>query len=178
MRRMIPCLAILLWAPASGYAFVPMVQGSEEGIWRDASVVYGRVVAVSEFKRGYALVRLDIQCTLTGGFDAAERPEVEAQMHYGPLLPIHQPPRVSSAVVVLIRRGEEGRYDIPPYSYLFMPDHSAVVEVAGYNDPKVQQIIGRLRELRQPKAKAPKERAQRLPAKAPERRETREKTGH
>jgi len=127
--------------------------GNELGLWENHSVVYAEVVSVSIVKRGEARVTLAVKATLTGLFDAAEQPRLEADLTYGIFASaVREPPKPKSRVVVVLMRWPNGRYMIQNAYLQFMPDKAGILEVKTFENPKVEQILARLRELRMPKA--------------------------
>ena len=150
-KTLIALVAAFWTLPA--LAGVEALFGNELGLWENHSVVYAEVVSVSIVKRGDARVTLAVKATLTGLLDAAEQPRLEVDLTYGIFVSaVRELPKPKSRVVVVLMRWPNGRYMIENAFLQSMPDKAAILEVKSFEDPKVEQIVARLRELRAPKA--------------------------
>lgn len=121
------------------------------------AVVYGEVVSVSKVKPRQVHVTLNVKCTLTGPFDAAACPVLEAAMDLGGPLDwamggvTREPPKPKARVVAILWSHPAPFFipwGIPLRDLGYAPSGEGIVEVSGFEDPKVAQIIARLREVR------------------------------
>jgi hypothetical protein len=151
MRRL--CIAWLLLA-TTAFGMVRQTQdGKTERFWDNHILVYAET---SEFKPvdnrvGVYTLKVRIKAVVTGDFDPASGREIVAEMylHYDDSAPVSRGKSSSSALVLLEREGDG--YRVPSYGYRFMPPHgSAVLEVTGFDDPKVAVVIKHIRKLRFP----------------------------
>lgn len=169
-------LVAMLW-PTRADAANPTIYGTETNLWKEMSVVYGRVTGVAIPERGLAEVTLAVETTLTGKVDAAATGVLRVDLRYGAIISsVGYAPRAGKQVVVVLKRDEMGdRYLIPSATMAFMPltelgppdeqpplagvewgkSHASIMEVTGFDDPKVAEVIARLRELRAPKYEGP-----------------------
>ncbi len=156
IKTIILVLLLALYAGAS-LAAIRTITGVEEDIWTVLSVVYADISSVANAGPAKVDFTLQVRATLSGSYDAAAKPVLQAELRYGFLTSaIPQPPAAKTRVVVVLRRFPDGRYSVPSDFMTFMPNRAAIVTVAGFDDPKVAETISRLRELRSGKAeKAP-----------------------
>ncbi len=140
-------LPVLFWPPLAAAA-TPRFKGTSDGDWQENSVVYAQLVSVVEIPRGYPDVLLDVQATLSGSYDAGQRPRVLVKVQRGVHGHMRAVPPPKSRVVALLRQGFDGQYVIPADAVMFMPEKSAICEVKGLDDPVAQEIVSRLRVLR------------------------------
>lgn len=157
MTRTTLLVAILALQPGAASAGIRTIYGSEQGVWTDHSAVYADITSLTDLGLGNLGLTLRIRATLTGSFDAAECPVLKTDLHYGPKVSaIRVPPRANARVIVILRRPRNvagallERYIVPSDIIKFMPNEAAILEVKDFEDPNVQQIISRLRELRAP----------------------------
>jgi hypothetical protein len=126
--------------------------GKERGFWGPEdgyaihSVVYAEVVSVKAKGPSAVTLVLDIRATLAGPYEAAAGPTLEVSMRWTHV--VRRPPAAKAHVVVVLLGSVDRPYGIPDDSILFMPAGAALVEVQNLDDPKVGQIISRLRVVR------------------------------
>ena len=153
-------------ALVSTFVFASVAVGAEaktrpwEG-YAATAVIYGDVVSVEKLSPKNVRVTINVKCTLMGPYDAATNPTLAATMWLEPprgvgLNPsLHrvEPPRPKTHVVAEIDCGRPGPWEIFSlssfwwaYDASLQSFPSAVVEVTGFEDPKVAQIIARLRK--------------------------------
>jgi hypothetical protein len=135
-----------------------------------SAVIYGDVVSVEKVSPKEVRVTMNVKCTLMGPYDAAANPTLKATMYLEPprgvgrptLLSRVAPPRPQTHVVAEIDCGRPGPWEIfSESSFWWAGDASlqsfpsAAVEVTGFEDPKVAQIISRLRKYRAENPLAP-----------------------
>jgi hypothetical protein len=113
------------------------------------AVVYGDVVSVTDRDgRADYPITLKVRCTLAGPYDAARFPfpEVVLAYRYGLGVRPPSPPKVNAHVVVRMIYSDRWfiPYSPPPAPY--MPGGKPIVEVTGFDDPKVTDIISSLRK--------------------------------
>jgi hypothetical protein len=136
--------------------------GLGDPFWQDFSAVYAYVVSTTETGPAHLRVRLEIFATFAGAYDAAQKPMLESDLYYGTSGALNKPPAVPSRVVAIVQRLRDvngrllDRYVIPSAFMTFMPNEAAILEVNGFDDPKVQEVISRLRRLRAPSKDAAK----------------------
>jgi len=132
----------------SAGAGITTIHGNERGVWKNNSVVYAVVSSVEPGPGARAVLLLDVRATLTGSFDPVGAESLVVPLVYGMASSVRGYPKANSRIVVVLRRLEDGRYIVPTSRVPFMPSQSAVTEVKSFEDPAVQQILTRLRELR------------------------------
>lgn len=153
-------LALLALCPASSLARgIDVFTGREEWFWTSFSVVYADIDCRWNTVTG-VVATLQVKATLSGAYDAAERPSLTTRISYGPLrsaIPLPPPPK-AHAVIVLFRAPDEifPRPPEQPYSvtrdyFTFMPNSTALQVVEGFEDPAVSRIIANLRDIRSKK---------------------------
>ena len=131
--------------------------GKEAGYWSPesrvrTSVVYADVTSAKNVAPSTVALMLDVRATLSGTYDAAARPVLEADLTYGfRTSVIRRPPPVNAHVVVVVEQYPNGRFYMPTDFMLYMPGAAGLVVVAGFDDPKVTTILSRLREVRSAK---------------------------
>jgi hypothetical protein len=146
----LPVIVSATAASAGGQAFT----GKEKGFWSadrylKTSLVYADVVSVKKTGATTATVVLDIRATLTGTYDAAVSPVLEADVGYSfRSSAIRRPPAAKAHVLVVLQKAPDGRFYIPTDYMVFMHAVAGIVEVESFNDPKVAKTIARLREIR------------------------------
>jgi len=160
MRRKTLIVLLLGVQPAMAVGAILTMRGLGADVWTENSAVYAEVTSVKDLGRGHLRVTLQVHATLTGSFDAAATPLLETDLYYGAKISaIRQPPVPKGRVVVIVRRlshAPDIPYFIPSDFVTFMPNQTAIAPVQGFDDPKMAQIITRLRELRSRKhGKAP-----------------------
>jgi hypothetical protein len=147
-----------LW-PTSDSRSPQAFDGSEAKLWDDHSVILAEVASSLESdlpgatfsRRRRATIALDIKATIAGGLDAALESHVPVRVAFGDSsTPIRALPKAKSQVVVVLRRMSDGRLSVSEDYFGFMPEKSPIAVVNGLDDPKVQEIVSRLRQLRQP----------------------------
>ena len=140
---------ILLLGFRAGGALAGLGTLTGVGPWTEHAAVYAEVASVKELGSARASVTLRVRATLTGFYDAAERPVVEADLSYNPFASaIPKPPKPNDRVVAVLQRRSDGRVFIEAAQCLYMPDYAGLVVVNGFDDPKVADIIRRLQEVR------------------------------
>jgi len=117
------------------------------------SVVYGDVASVTQGPPTGVRLTLNVRCTLTGPYDAAANPVLHSDMLLWGMMwgVIRDAPRVNAQVVVVLWCRPYPLpvpWGIPMNGLGYTPSGAAVVEVQGFDDPKVTEIIARLRDLR------------------------------
>jgi hypothetical protein len=156
MKRLIPLL-LLCGFEAPARADGPSYSGAEEGFWKNKAVVYAEVVSVANVEQNRGRLTLQVKATLSGSYDAAARPVMEADLFHSRLYNgIRRLPPANTRVVAVLERQEtvapgrvsDPRYWVLPYETRFMPGSAPLIEVAGFDDPKVTDILTRLREVR------------------------------
>ena len=138
---------------------IDVFTGREEWFWTLFSVVYAEINCRWNTVTG-VVATLQVKATLSGAYDAAERPSLRTRISYGPLrsaIPLPPPPK-AHAVIVLFRAPDEAfprppqnPHSIPRDHFTFMPNSTALQVVQGFDDPAVSQIIANLREIRSKK---------------------------
>jgi hypothetical protein len=125
------------------------------------AVVYADVTSVVEDPGQVAYLTLDVKAVLTGPYDPARFPALKGMIvlktfigtahNRGP----EEPPRVKDHVVAMVSCCTYGTQDGSPTPWkiarsqiAFMPDHVVIVPVQGMEDPKVADLIARLRKIR------------------------------
>jgi hypothetical protein len=126
--------------------------------------VYAYVVSTTETGPAQLRVKLEIFATLAGAYDAAKEPVLETELYYGGKgSAIKNAPAGRSYVVAIVQRlrdvnGRALDRKVIPSAYMkFMPNEAAILEVNGFDDPKVRELISRLRRLRASAKDAAKE---------------------
>ncbi len=136
--------------------------GLGDSFCEDFSAVYAYVVSTTETGPGKRRVKIEIFATLAGAYDAAEKPVLETEFYYGKVGAINNPPAAGSRVVAIVQRVRDvngrllDRNVIPSDFMTFMPNKAAILEVNAFDDPKVRDVISRLRRLRAPAKDAAK----------------------
>lgn len=150
MRTGVLCMAMSFAALAGGNAFgaVTRIKGTEPTLWERISVVYGRVIAADHPRRGQLSLNIDVLATLTGTWDPAGAPRMQSCVVFGAETAIRESPPPGTHVLVVVARQPDRSYLIPSAHVSFMPSDSAIQRVEGFDDPRVRQVIARLRELR------------------------------
>jgi len=150
--------------PSAAVAGISTMRGTEEAVWTDCSVVFAEVASVTEIDLGHVELSLHVRATLTGTYDAAANPVLDTELRYGgKISAILKPPIAKARVVVIVRRPRDrdghllNRYVIPSDIVTFMPNEAAMVEVKDFEDPRVRDVVTRLRQLRAPTTGAAKE---------------------
>ena len=142
-------ILLLAFQAREGFAGLETLTGVGADFWKEFSVVYAEVASVKDLGSARASVTLRVRASLTGFYDAAERPVVETQLSYNPFASaIPKPPKPNDRVVAVLYRRSEGRIFIAAAQLLFMPDYAGLVVVKGFDDPKVGDIIRRVQEVR------------------------------
>jgi hypothetical protein len=115
------------------------------------SVVYADITSVTERDgKPYYPITLKIRCTLAGPYDAARFPVLTTSIVRRWQLgqpPLPAPPKVNAHVVVCLVSGRVPWYIPYYYPAPFMPDEWPILEVTGFDDPKVTDILSRMRKI-------------------------------
>jgi hypothetical protein len=147
-----------LW-PTSENLLPQNYDGGERKLWEDRSVVLAEVVLRTQSDRpvGHcpdrprATLILDVKATIAGSLDAALDCRVPVRLAYDyPGSPIKTCPDAKSKIVVVLRRMSDDRLAVSEDYFAFMPDKSPIAVINAFDDPKAQEIVSRLRQLRQP----------------------------
>jgi hypothetical protein len=165
MNRSIFTLVLLTILSAQATAVSGTAPAPGPGAGERGSIVYAVVTSVTKTAPGHFRLTLDVKATLTGPYDAAANPVLKSDVTLGPFgTLIGDPPTADARVVVVVGRRPPlfgGEYFIPRFEVLDVHIGGAVVIVRGFDDPKVAEIITRLREVRaakrQDEAKAQKD---------------------
>jgi hypothetical protein len=148
-------LRATLW-PTSATIWPQNFDGYEANLWEDHSIVFAEVAAVTDVEKYRATIDLNVKAAITGRVDPAMDSRVPFRIAYGhDGTAIKELPKAKSRVLVVLRRMSDGRLAVSDNYFLFMPDKSPITVVSGLDDPKVKQIISRLRELRKPRPADP-----------------------
>jgi hypothetical protein len=118
-----------------------------DGPGYNEALVYGDVVSAVEASPGQWQITLDVQSVLTGPADAGRSPRLE--LNLGPAG--SPPPPAQAHVVVLIAcTGYPDclPWSVAPHSVAFLPTKRPIAVVSGFDDPKVEKIAERVRQLR------------------------------
>jgi len=141
-------IAWVIW-PSTVDAALPSIEGTEPKLWSEFSVVYAHVASVAKVGASRVAVTLCVDATLTGGFDAAAQSLLHTELSYAEMSSVREAPKANSHVIaVLYLRPGDDRYTITSAIVRFMPGEASIVEVEGFDDPKVAAVISRLRALR------------------------------
>ena len=145
----------------------------DESFWCGASVVYADVVDVKPDEYQGMLILLKPYATLSGNFDAAFHGEIPAHAivnrGFADVSVIRTAPTKGSKVLAVIldtitAKGQQ-IYLVPNGNVKFVPGHVGIVEVTGFDDPKVTEMIENLRQLRgKQREEAEKAKAEQKPA--------------
>jgi hypothetical protein len=162
-------LVPLLVMPADPFADL---RGLSDGPPFVDAVIYADVTAVAEDRPNSAVVTLEVKYTLTGPYDAARYPVLKSSIRLQSLVgamrfsSIKTPPKVNEHVVALVRCSPSDpawhsrmHWSMTSKFADFMPDGSAMVVVQGLDDPRVVDLMARLRKLRAAKPLDPWEAA-------------------
>ena len=134
---------------------VGVLFGDEEGLWDEdrVSVVLARVTDVSHDGDGDGdhlyldYVTLEPLGTLSGSFDAGTTSSVTARFWFGANSSLDDKPQVDTTVLVVIRRADDWWAVVSDFCQ-FMPGRSALVEVDGWDDPRVAETLKRIQAVR------------------------------
>jgi hypothetical protein len=130
------------------------IDGKDAHYWTYASVVYCEVISSDEYEKNRYKLALKPIATFTGSLDSALHDRlvfeniVANKMFDGIAYDI---PANGSKVVVVVEdytNTEKPHYFIPPGPVHFMPRGHGLIEVTGFDDPKVTETIENLRKLR------------------------------
>jgi hypothetical protein len=125
--------------------------------WGHAPIVYAEVISSHDFGNGVARVKLRVVATLAGRLDAPAEPVVDSEIYYGyPTECVKKPPPARSRCIVLLgrcpadplRSNSPWRHTVYCAFVPIMPDEAYLFLVSGLDDPKVAQIIPRMRKMR------------------------------
>jgi hypothetical protein len=170
MKTKVMVHVLLVSVAATAFGAPPnWTTGRDPADWTGDSVVYAVVASVKEINAVRARVALDVKCTLTGLYDAAANPRIETEIYLWPFQSeIRTFPRKGAHVVAVVFRPPAvfgDRVFIRANRVVYMPEGQGMVDVGGFEDPKVAEIIARLREVRkEAKAKQkPEGRAEKVP---------------
>jgi hypothetical protein len=156
MQSKLLAVVLAIASPCSARAGKEALRGTESDFWERYSVVYGEIASIEDERDLQATVTLHIQATLGGSFDAARDFRVTGVIPYGGIPDsLQELPPVKSRIVAVLWK-PHGSYEVTRSPVSFMPGilRPPLVAVKGFDDPVVQKIISRLRELR--KAKPPR----------------------
>jgi hypothetical protein len=127
------------------------VDGKEPEVWERASVIYAAVTDVETNRPEQYVIHLQPLATLTGKFDSAMFSEIEVPSDVSKTsgnTMIRDVPKRGMRVIVYVGNDQVHPSRIPAGPVFFMPDHLGLVEVTGFDDPKVTETIENLRKLR------------------------------
>lgn len=157
MFRAILIVVCVLCHATPARAAIVTYRGTEKDFWNDKSVVLAEVVTVVTLDKWWRVrMTLDVQATLSGQYDAATHPQVEATFETMVMLVKRWPLQPKDRVVVVLQRLPGGQYRIPTSMFTFMPQKQPIAVITSLHDEAVQETIARLREVRITKAKSAK----------------------
>jgi hypothetical protein len=134
----------------------------EKRFWDDTAVLYAKVSAVDFDRHDGHILRITPIATLTGPVDAAQYEELSAHITIDPGTGVGlisssftAAPRIGSNVIVTVtwntawnKLNGKQTFFVPGSNVFFMPGRMGLVEVTGFDDPKVTETIENLRKLR------------------------------
>jgi hypothetical protein len=147
-RECVVVLVFFFW-PTCVWGGVKTIRGTERGLWEKAAVVYAEVASVEQGARWLqATVTLDVKATLSGSLDAADKHLLKVDAECYPHTGIRWPPKPKMRLIVLVRREQGEHYAVPRDAVLFMPNRGPMMQVEGFDDPKVDRLLAALRIVR------------------------------
>jgi hypothetical protein len=140
----------------AGSCAVIGADGTDPRLWESGSVLYAEVVNVEHNVGNTYRIALRPIATLSGSFDPAIHTEISTNASIGDQLVdgslIRKVPEKSAKVVVLVQRlvsppSQPNSYGIPNGPLNF-GSGIGLVEVSGFDDPKVTEMIESVRKIR------------------------------
>jgi hypothetical protein len=129
--------------------------GEESRFWNHAAVVYAQITRVESVDPIRNTIYFRPIATLTGDFDAAFQGERSASAAIGSaeLTLIAKAPKKDAKVILLLDIIESRRLVIRNGAAPFLPkddqgNRPCLIDVTGFDDPKVTETIENLRKLR------------------------------
>lgn len=157
MNRLLLALMVTLLPIGRASATVSTTHANDEGLWKDSSLVYLHINAVTNTGPiDYRIVARPI-ATLAGRFDCGASEEVVLRMQAGYMgSPIRTPPSAGDRVLMLIYEVDPensyaaslGRFYVPGNYVTFMPGNNVRIRVTSIEDPVVGEIMQKIREGR------------------------------
>ena len=124
--------------------------------WQDHSLLYARVMAVTNTARDQYQVTVDPLATLTGTFDCGLSARLAVRLYIGFPGRIEAAPEPGATVLMLVYQksplvpgaGPRPGYVVSPDIVEFMPGGSGCVRVSGMEDKTVAEVMDRVRRAR------------------------------
>jgi hypothetical protein len=122
--------------------------GRDPEFWKTACIAYGVLREITSDKDGTTL-KLSVEATLTGAYDAAQRSTLTARTSAVPgAASSWQFPPVNSKVIVLVEKIGD-KFVVPATSIpFFPPPRGPVLQVKNLDDPAVEAILSKVFQLK------------------------------